>query len=145
MLDLYKTNGSSPPRCGGTNGIRCWRATLRARRRVDHWCEDRHRHLGACVCAGCGTIIATRPMMPTPGELFDHPARRAERAAMDAAARRAANDEIRAWLSWFAVRVVVLGALGVTCVGIDGRVATVMLAMVAVIFACCWWLTRSEP
>jgi hypothetical protein len=63
---------------------------------------------------------------------------------MDAAARRAANDEIRAWLSWFAVRGVVVGVLGLTRVGIDGKVATAMLAIVAVIFGCCWWLTRSE-
>jgi hypothetical protein len=148
MIDLYKSNGSSPPRrCGGTNGARCWRATLRARHRVDHWCDDINRHLGACVCAGCGSIIATRPMMPALSiQVYDERARAAERAAVDDATIRSSNAEIRGWMCRFGVRLVLLiaGGRGLMHLGIDGRAAAIMVVMVAVIFACLWYLTRDE-
>ena len=134
MTDLFKTNGSSPPRvCGTTTGTRCWRATLRARRRVDHWCDDAARHLGACVCAGCGVILATRPAALVWKAVAENHARahEAERAAMDASAIHASNAEIRSWLWRFGVRVVLTFAGGgaLTRTAFDGRLMPVMAVL----------------
>ena len=108
-------------RCGTTNGERCWRASLRARRSVDHWCDDVNKHLGACVCAGCGDIIATRRMMPVPrNEVYAQRARaereavRAEREAVDATTIPSSNAEIPwPWILFLLVRTVGV-LLGVT-------------------------------
>ena len=68
MLDLFQTNGSSPPlprRCGSTLGATCWLGSVVARRPCYHApCGEPAGHLGACLCPTCGKIIAMREMWP---------------------------------------------------------------------------------
>ena len=143
MLSLAKIQGRSPSRCGTTNGIRCWRTTLRAHRLVDHWCDDVNKHLGACVCAGCGDIIATRRMLPVPS--IERRSREAERAAVDRATIRSSNAEIRRGMLGLGVRLLIVAGGGrLARLGIDGRLATIMALMLAVIFAGIWYLTSDE-
>jgi hypothetical protein len=61
MIDLFKTNGSSPPvhqRCGTTLGTACWTGSLLAG--IYHApCATSVGHAGDCRCPKCGAVIST--------------------------------------------------------------------------------------
>lgn len=62
MIDLFLTNGSSPPtwhRCGTTLGATCWPSSLFSDTLLYHApCAAPAGHRGACLCPRCGALIA---------------------------------------------------------------------------------------